>query len=86
MAAVRPQLVDSITVMGRWEGLYQAQEVGLENFSSPFHLHLDVLMSKPPVLKLASWSRSTGFWSVLLRATHRAFPGAACHMRVHHGI
>ena len=40
MAAVRPQLADSFTGMGGWEGLCQVQEVGLENFSSPFHLHL----------------------------------------------
>ena len=40
MTAVRPQLADSFTGMGGWEGLCQVQEVGLENFSSPFHLHL----------------------------------------------
>lgn len=40
MAAVRPQLADSFAGMGGWEGLCQVQEVGLENLSSPFHLHL----------------------------------------------
>ena len=57
MAAVRPQLVDSITVMGGWEGLYQAQEVGLENFSSPFHLHL---MCSRPSHRFLSWLAGLG--------------------------
>ena len=57
MAAVRPQLVDSITVMGGWEGLYQAQEVSLENFSSPFHLHLTC---SRPSHRLLSWLAGLG--------------------------
>lgn len=99
VAVVKPKLAGSFMGVGEWEGLCKAQEVGLENFSSPFHLHLTCSGLSHVVFSWFSWAWSASFRSApcsepFIRGSPEllltAWPSwglvLVCFAHLHHGM